>query len=91
MANNIVVETHYTQHMNRPITGDSESYQQCNYQTFQMLVLSVVDQLNSKNNKQYNYINFFFVFLADEIRLKHLQNISENIEVKTKSNFLFLK
>jgi len=56
MANNAVVETHYTQHMNRPTTGDSESYQQCNYQTFQMLVLSVVDQLNSKNEKKQRII-----------------------------------
>jgi hypothetical protein len=51
MANNVVVETHYTQNMNRQTTGDSDTYQQCNYQQFQMLVLSVVDQLNSKNNK----------------------------------------
>jgi hypothetical protein len=50
MANNVIVETHYTQNMNRPGTGggDTENYQQCNYQTFQMLVHSVVDQLNSK-------------------------------------------
>ena len=48
MTNNVVVDTHYTQNMNRPVTtGDSETYQQCNYQTFQMLVLAVVDQLNS--------------------------------------------
>ncbi|CAF1070277.1 unnamed protein product [Rotaria sordida] len=64
MANNVVVETHYTQNMNRSLTGDSETYQQCNYQTFQMLVLSVVDQLNT-----------------DEVRLKHLHNIAENIEI----------
>jgi hypothetical protein len=48
MTHNVVVETHYTQNMNRPLTGDSETYQQCNYQTFQMLVLSVVDQSHSK-------------------------------------------
>jgi hypothetical protein len=47
MANNVVVETHYTQNMNRSLAGDSDTYQQCNYQTFQMLVLSVVDSLNS--------------------------------------------
>jgi hypothetical protein len=51
MANNVVVETHYTQNMNRSVIGDSENYQQCNYQTFQMLVLSVVDPMNSKNEK----------------------------------------
>jgi hypothetical protein len=79
MANNVVIETHYTQNMNRPGTGDSESYQQYNYQTFQMLVLSVVDQLNSKK-KEFFYLKYSF-FLADEVRLKHLQNISENIEV----------
>jgi hypothetical protein len=90
MANNAVVETHYTQHMNRPTTGDSESYQQCNYQTFQMLVLSVVDQLNSKNEENKELYNFLFPFFsADEVRLKHLQNISENIEVTEK--FLYLK
>lgn len=48
MANNVVVETHYPQQMNRPVTVDSETYQQCNFQTFQMLVLSVVDPINSK-------------------------------------------
>jgi hypothetical protein len=48
MTHNVVVETHYTQNMNRSLTGDSETYQQCNYQTFQMLVLSVVDQSHSK-------------------------------------------
>jgi hypothetical protein len=48
MANNVVIDTHYTQNMSRPVTtSDSETYQQCNYQTFQMLVLAVVDQLNS--------------------------------------------
>ena len=81
MANNAGIETHYTQNMTRPITGDSETYQQCNYQTFQMLVLSVVDQLNSKMKKRiirYNICSFS----ADEVRLKHLQNISDNIEVK---------
>ncbi|CAF1039731.1 unnamed protein product [Adineta steineri] len=64
MANNVIVDTHYTQNMNRSVTSDSETYQQCNYQQFQMLVHSVVDQLNT-----------------DEVRLKHLQNISDNIEV----------
>ncbi|CAF1203471.1 unnamed protein product [Rotaria sp. Silwood1] len=64
MANNVVVETHYTQNMNRSLAADSETYQQCNYQTFQMLVLSVVDPLNT-----------------DEVRLKHLHNIAENIEI----------
>ena len=47
MANNVVSEPHYVQNINRSQTGDSETYQQCNYQTFQMLVLSVVNQLNS--------------------------------------------
>jgi hypothetical protein len=61
MANNVVIETHYTQNMNRPGTGDSESYQQYNYQTFQMLVLSVVDQLNSKE-KEFFYFKIFFLF-----------------------------
>jgi len=62
MANNVVVETHYTQNMNRQTTGDSDTYQQCNYQQFQMLVLSVVDQLNSKNNKIKNqrFISCFY-------------------------------
>ncbi|CAF3137563.1 unnamed protein product [Rotaria socialis] len=64
MTNNVVVETHYTQNMNRSLAGDSDTYQQCNYQTFQMLVLSVVDPLNT-----------------DEIRLKHVHNISENVEI----------
>lgn len=64
MANNVIVETHYTQHTNRPATGDSESsYQQLNYQTFQMFVVAVVDQLNSKE-KTINYIIFYFFFFS---------------------------
>lgn len=67
-TNNVGVETHYTQHMNRPTTtttADSESYQQLNYQTFQMLVVSVVDQLNSKiYNKIHKFIFSLFVFLC---------------------------
>ena len=57
MANNVIVETHYTQNMNRP--GDAENYQQCNYQTFQMLVHSVVDPMNSKTPNSTKYLNHF--------------------------------
>lgn len=45
------METHYATSIVRPGTtaaGDSENYQQCNYQSFQMLVHSVVDQANRK-------------------------------------------
>ena len=48
MTNNLGVEAHYTSMIRQATGGDSENYQQCNYQTFQMLVHSVVDQLNSK-------------------------------------------
>jgi len=60
MANNVVVDTHYTQNMTRPGIGDTENYQQCNYQTFQMLVHSVVDQLNSKKLKIFQLFFLFF-------------------------------
>lgn len=47
------MEIHYGAMITRQATtggggGDSENYQQCNYQTFQMLVHSVVDQSNCK-------------------------------------------
>jgi hypothetical protein len=57
MANNVIVETHYTQNMTRP--SDPDNYQQCNYQTFQMLVHSVVDPLNSKRLNLNKYFNHF--------------------------------
>lgn len=63
MANNVVLETHCTPTMNRSLGGDTETYQQFNYQTFQMLVLSVVDPLNCmlNNTKIFNYyIGFLF-------------------------------
>lgn len=50
MTNNVVVDVHHTTTaaMNRSTTAaDSETYQQCNYQQFQMLVHSVVNPLNS--------------------------------------------
>ena len=49
MTNNVVVDVHHTTTtMNRSATStDSETYQQCNYQQFQMLVHSVVNPLNS--------------------------------------------
>ena len=46
MANNALVEAHCPQTINRSLMGDSEIYRQCDYQTFQMLVLSVVNQTN---------------------------------------------
>lgn len=52
MANNVVGDVHHTTTMNRSTTaGESETYQQCNYQQFQMLVHSVIDQLNSMSSK----------------------------------------
>ena len=46
------MEIHYGTTMTRPgAGGDSENYQQCNYQSFQMLVHSVVDQSNCKKKK----------------------------------------
>lgn len=84
MANNIVGETahHPTPIIRSTTTNDSDNYQQCNYQTFQMLVHSVVDQLNSNFQFQFIlFIDLFFHFTADEVRIKHLQNISDNIEV----------
>ena len=86
MSNNVVIETIHATSINRPVaTGDSETYQQCSYQTFQMLVLSVVDQSNSKWTRAVSTATTSLCpsRLADEVRLKHLQNISENIEVST--------
>ena len=63
------MEIHYATSMTRPGTttttgggGDSENYQQCNYQSFQMLVHSAVDQSNCKRMTDLYIILDFSLF-----------------------------
>jgi len=59
--NNIVGETahHPTPIIRTAAANDSDNYQQCNYQTFQMLVHSVVDQLTS--NLKFQFISILLI------------------------------